>query len=128
MRKSKYGLIKKCPHCNSEFETKRRFLTYCSTPCKNPINRPGHMPWNKGVKFNAEQKEKLNMEGLKKGHGWMKNKNHPSYAKTINSISSRMRINNPNADGRLNNLRPKNPTTDLLKHIDPWLDKQHIER
>ena len=74
MRKIKYGLIKKCPQCNSEFETKRMFLTYCSTPCKNPINRPGHLPWNKGIKLTDEQRAKQNTEGLKKGRGWNKGK------------------------------------------------------
>ena len=108
MRKIKYGLIKKCPQCNSEFETKRMFLTYCSTPCKNPINRPGHLPWNKGIKLTDEQRAKQNTEGLKKGRGW--NKGKP------NEIARRRFLtNNPNKDGRLNNLRPKKLSNEPLK-------------
>lgn len=39
--------------------------------------------WNKGIKLTPEQKEKLDMSGLKKGQGYFKNKpeeSHPSWA------------------------------------------------
>jgi hypothetical protein len=106
--KNKYGLIKKCLHCNQDFETKPRYLEYCSTPCKNPINRPGNTAWNKGIKLTKEQKSKLNIEGLKKGHGW--NKGLPNERQ-----SQKWKENNPNANGKLNNLRPKKPCNDALK-------------
>lgn len=103
----KYGIIKYCLYCRSQFETKRRFVDYCSTPCKNPINRPGHITWNKGITLSDEQKSKQNIEGLKKGHGW--NKGKP------NEIARhRMLTCNPNKDGKVNNMRPKKtPDTEL---------------
>jgi hypothetical protein len=106
--KIKYGLFKKCLHCNMEFETRPRYLDYCSTPCKNPINRPGNTAWNKGIKLTEEQKAKQNIDGLKKGWGWNK-------GGTNEIARQRMLTNNPNKDGRLNNLRPKNPITEPLK-------------
>lgn len=99
--KNKYGIKKHCLHCGTEFITKPRLVDYCSQPCKNPNNRPGHTPWNKGKTLTEEQKAKQNREGLKKGWGW--NKGLP------NEIArKRFLENNPNKDGRVNNLRPKN--------------------
>lgn len=99
--KNKYGIKKHCLYCGSEFITKPRLVDYCSQACKNPNNRPGHTPWNKGIKLTEEQKAKQNQEGLKKGWGW--NKGLP------NEIArKRFLENNPNKDGRVNNLRPKN--------------------
>ncbi len=105
--KSKYGLSRCCSHCGNSFITKPRFLEYCSVPCKNPINRPGNAAWNKGKTLTEEQKAKQNREGLKKGWGW--NKGQP------NELSrKRFLENNPNKDGRLNNLRPKKEINDEL--------------
>ena len=105
--KNKYGLSKICSHCGTSFLTKPRFLEYCSTPCKNPTNRPGNKAWNKGLKLNAEQKARQNIEGLKKGWGW--NKGLP------NEIArQRFLENNPNKDGKLNNLRSKAEVNDEL--------------
>jgi hypothetical protein len=99
--KNKYGLIKNCLYCSSEFITKPRFNNYCSTACKNPINRPGHIPWNTGIKLTEEQKAKQNTEGLKKGWGyWKGKKNEKQRQKWL--------TDNPNKDGKVNNLRPKN--------------------
>ena len=98
--KNKYGKIKSCFFCGNEFETRPRFLDYCSQKCKNPLNRGEYDPWNKGKKLTEEQKAKQNREGLKKGWGW--NKGIPNQAQ-----SQRWRDNNPNKDGRMNNLRPK---------------------
>jgi hypothetical protein len=77
-------------------------LEYCSQACKNPQNRPGNVPWNKGMTMSDEFKQtKMNMSGLSKGHGW--NKGLP------NEIArKRFLENNPNKDGRVNNMRPKN--------------------
>jgi hypothetical protein len=97
----KYGVIKSCLFCNLEFETRPRFLDYCSQKCKNPLNRGEYDPWNKGKKLTEEQKLKQNREGLKKGWGW--NKGIPNEAQSI-----RWKENNPNKDGRVNNMRPKN--------------------
>ena len=104
--KSKYGIKKNCLYCGSEFVTKPRMLEYCSTPCKNPRNRPGHTAWNKGMTMTEKYKKtKMNMTGLSKGHGW--NKGLP------NEIArKRFLENNPNKDGRVNNMRPKNYVDD----------------
>lgn len=98
---SKYGKIKKCIHCENTFETRPRFLEYCSQKCKNPLNRGEYEPWNKGIKLTSEQKLKQNIDGLAKGRGW--NKGIPNLLQKI-----RWTANNPNKDGRLNNMRPKN--------------------
>jgi 5-methylcytosine-specific restriction endonuclease McrA len=107
--KSNYGIIKKCLYCDSEFTTRPRFNLYCSQPCKNPNNRPGHTPWNKGIKLTKEQKAKQNTSGLEKGRGW--NKGIPNELARQYMLGER----NPNWNGKTNNLRPKNPQTDLLK-------------
>lgn len=99
--KNKYGYTKNCLYCGSEFVTKPRLIDYCSQPCKNPINRSGHTAWNKGIKLTEEQKAKQNTAGLAKGRGW--NKGLANEAQREKWL-----LNNPNKDGRLNNLRPKN--------------------
>lgn len=101
--KNKYGFTKKCLYCGDDFVTRPRFNLYCSQPCKNPNNRPGHTPWNKGIKLTEEQKAKQNTSGLAKGWGW--NKGLPNERQRENWLA-----NNPNKDGRINNLRPKDPT------------------
>jgi hypothetical protein len=106
--KNKYGLIKNCLYCSGEFITKPRFNNYCSVKCKNPLNRGEYDPWNKGIKLTEEQKSKQNTDGLKKGWGWNK-------GGTNEVARQRMLTNNPNKDGRSNNLRPKNPCNDLFK-------------
>jgi hypothetical protein len=97
----KYGIVKACLFCGDEFESRPRFLDYCSQKCKNPLNRGEYGPWNKGLKLTEEQKAKQNREGLKKGWGW--NKGIPNETQSL-----RWRENNPNKDGRVNNMRPKN--------------------
>lgn len=104
--KKKYGLSVFCSYCGSSFLTRPRFLEYCSTPCKNPINRKGNVPWNKGKEMTLDQKSKLNLEGLKKGQGW--NKGLPNEKQREKWSGP----NNPNWEGRLNNLRPKNLVDD----------------
>lgn len=106
--KNKYGLVAACRHCKVEFLTKPRFLEYCSTKCKNPLNRGEYDPWNKGIKLTEEQKLKQNTSGLSKGHGWNKGKSNE--AQRI-----KWKENNPNKDGRLNNLRPRKIVTDKFK-------------
>ena len=106
--KNKYGLTKVCLFCESSFITKPRFLDYCSQKCKNPLNRGEYDPWNKGIKLTSEQKAKQNLNGLKKGWGWNK-------GRTNEIARQRFLTNNPNKDGKLNNLRPKNPITEPLK-------------
>lgn len=104
----KYGLEKSCEYCGNKFITKPRYVQYCSTLCKNPLNRGEYDPWNKGVKLTEEQKAKQNRTGLAKDHGW--NKGVPN-----DRQKERWLTNNPNKNGRLNNLRPKNPVTEPLK-------------
>ena len=99
--KNKYGLSKVCLFCESSFITKPRFLDYCSQKCKNPLNRGEYEPWNKGIKLTDEQKATQNTTGLKKGHGW--NKGIPNERQRELWLT-----NNPNKDGKLNNLRLKN--------------------
>ena len=99
--KNKYGLSKVCLFCESSFITKPRFLDYCSQKCKNPLNRGEYEPWNKGIKLTDEQKATQNTTGLKKGHGW--NKGIPNERRRELWLT-----NNPNKDGKLNNLRVKN--------------------
>lgn len=70
---SKYGIQKNCLYCGSLFVTVPRKVDYCSQPCKNPRNRPGHSAWNKGLKMTDEFKQtKMNLAGLAKGRGWNK--------------------------------------------------------
>jgi hypothetical protein len=101
----KYGIIKTCLFCSLKFETRPRFLDYCSQKCKNPLNRGEYTPWNKGKTLTEEQKSKQNREGLKKGWGWNK-----GIANEKQSI--RWKQDNPNKDGRVNNRRPKNYVDD----------------
>ena len=106
--KNKYGVKKICQYCSKEFETRPKFTNYCSQKCKNPLNRGEYDPWNKGIKLTEEQKAKQNRDGLAKGWGW--NKGLPNPRQKEKWLSD-----NPNKDGKLNNLRPKNPVTEPLK-------------
>lgn len=107
--KQKYGLTKECTHCKTEFVTKPRFLEYCSTPCKNPINRPGNIAWNKGVKHSQEYIEKnMNLSGLSEGHGYWKGKKNPEQSKKWSGEG------NPNWEGKVNNTRPKKEIDDAF--------------
>lgn len=99
---SKYGIRKLCKYCGTEFVTAPRFVEYCSVPCKNPSNRPGCTPWNKGITLTDEQKAKQDTTGLEKGWGWNKGK------KNKDQSSRWTGANNPNWNGKLNNRRPKN--------------------
>lgn len=103
--KGKYGILKNCQYCKTEFETRPRFLEFCSAKCKNPLNRGEYEPWNKGIKLTEEQKAKQNRDGLAKGWGW--NKGVPNKKQ-----KEKWTTNNPNKDGRINNKRPKNYVDD----------------
>jgi hypothetical protein len=106
---AKYGLVNTCEYCGDNFITKPQYVKYCSTPCKNPINRKGNLAWNKGLKMSEEYKQtKMNLNGLAKGWGW--NKGIPNERQREKWLAD-----NPNNDGKLNNLRPKNPITDPLR-------------
>ena len=111
--KNKYGIQKECKHCGTEFETRPRYVDYCSTPCKNPKNCPGNIPWNKGRKG---RQRNHNTEGLKKGWGWnkgipLKEHNPVVYEKMLGE-------NNPNWNGKVNRERYKDhvPNSDYIKY------------
>ena len=106
--KNKYDITKTCLFCSCKFITKPRFLEYCSQKCKNPLNRGEYAPWNKGIKLTDDQKAKQNISGLSKGWGW--NKGMPNERQRKKWLE-----NNPNKDGKANNLRPKNIITEPLK-------------
>ena len=96
---SKYGIKKTCFYCGSLFVTQPRMVEYCSQPCKNPRNRPGHVAWNKGLKMTEEQKAKLNTKGLEKGWGW--NKGLPNEIARQRMLGDQ----NPNRGGAVNQRR-----------------------
>jgi hypothetical protein len=114
-KRKKYGVTKECPYCKEEFITSYKKLNYCSKACSNPQNRAGDpnkvAPWNKGHKKSAEHLATMNTEGLKKGHGWQKKPEYKEAAKRAAKMhSERMKgSNNPNWEGKQNNLRPKAP-------------------
>lgn len=100
--KNKYGIQATCKHCSNTFTTRARFVDYCSTPCKNPINRPGHIPWNTGLEMTEEYKStKMNIEGLKKGHGWNKGIPNPEQKQKWTGSG------NPNFGGGVSNQRKR---------------------
>ena len=105
--KNKYGIVKNCKYCKNEFTTRLRLLEYCSQACKNPNNRIGNIPWNKGITLTEDQKAKQNRDGLTKGWGW--NKGIPNERQREKWLKD-----NPNKDGKVNNLRPKKPVNDPL--------------
>lgn len=80
-----------CKRCQKEFLVfpyRRNTAEYCSNSCSKKGQtawakgtkgilkanktsfKKGLIPWNKGVKYSKEQKKKLDISGLKKGHGW----------------------------------------------------------
>ena len=113
--KNKYGISKKCLYCGNQFETRPRFLDYCSQPCKNPLNRGEYDPWNKGIKLTEEQKAKQNTSGLVKGRGWNKGKSNEIARQRM------MGENNPNWSGGLEarKLRQKRQSHPKLSSSRP---------
>jgi hypothetical protein len=79
--KNKYGIQSTCRHCKQEFTTKPRYVLFCSQACKNPHTRPGHIPWNKGLK--------LNENSLKKFSKIIDKVNTKLYDSVMNFISKR---------------------------------------
>ena len=102
--KNKYGIVKNCKYCKNEFTTRPRLLEYCSQACKNPNNRIGNIPWNKGITLTEDQKAKQNRDGLTKGWGW--NKGIPNERQREKWLKD-----NPNKDGKVNNLSKINKNT-----------------
>lgn len=81
------------------------------------MNRPGHTPWNKGIKLTDEQKAKLNTSGLCKGWGWNKGLSNPEQRARWTGET------NPNWEGKLNNLRPKKELDDEFLAYKSECDK-----
>jgi very-short-patch-repair endonuclease len=120
--KNKYGLIKKCLFCNNEFETRPRFKDYCSQACKNPNNRPGHTPWNKGLQMSEEFKQtKMNLEGLAKGWGW--NKGIPNEVARQRMLGE----NNPNWGGGISRKRQKTGSLSHPGKTNGMWNKKHTD-
>lgn len=105
----KYGKEEVCNFCGSTFITRPRFLKFCSQSCKNPNNRPGNIPWNKGRKG---RQPNHNTSGLNKGHGWNKGIANPELSKRMTGE------NNPNWNGKVNRVRYKDhvPNSDYLEY------------
>jgi len=82
-------------------------VEYCSQPCKNPRNRPGHVAWNKGLKMTELKKAKLNTKGLEKGWGWNKGITNPEQSAKWSGPA------NPNWGGGVNARRKR---TGSLSH------------
>lgn len=106
-----------CLTCNKEFEIRPWFKKYCSSECKGKVN-VGMPAWNKGRKMSDEEKSKLNLSGLKLGHGW--NKGIPNQTQRI-----KWKENNPNKDGRVNIKRKENGTTTFIGQNNPMYGKNH---
>lgn len=95
-------------YCGEEFFTKPRMIDYCSQPCKNPRNRPGHSAWNKGLKMTEEFKAtKMNLSGLSKGWGWNRGIANPDQSAKWSGPA------NPNWGGGVNTRRKR---TGSLSH------------
>jgi hypothetical protein len=59
---------------------------------KNSESNKGRVPWNKGIKYSKDQKSKLKIDGLKKGHGWNKGLSATDEIKENMSIAQKKRI------------------------------------
>jgi hypothetical protein len=120
--KNKYGLIKKCLFCGNEFETRPRFKDYCSQACKNPNNRPGHTPWNKGLQMSEEFKQtKMNLEGLAKGWGW--NKGVPNEVARKRMLGE----NNPNWGSGISKKRQRTGSLSHPGKTNGMWNKKHTD-
>jgi len=117
----KYNIEKSCPYCNKTFITRPRYVTYCSSYCKNPNNRPGHTPWNKGIKLSEEQKAKQNTSGLKKGHGWNKGLPNPAARERMTGEK------NPNWNGGVNKQRQKDGSLSRPGELNGMYGRNHSE-
>ena len=118
----KYGLEKNCLYCGNLFVTRPRLVDYCSTPCKNPRNRPGHSAWNKGLKMTLEFKQtKMNLSGLTKGRGW--NKGLPNEVARQRMLSDQ----NPNKGGAVNAKRKLDGTLSFPGEKNGMWKKKHSE-
>lgn len=98
-----------CGFCNKEFEQKPRFKNFCSTACKNPINRPGHVPWNKGLTIDDPRVLKNVTSKNRKPPpcGWNKGNTTSAAKQAALKTAERMRIKNPNHNGVCNLKRSK---------------------
>ena len=93
-----------CEFCKNEFEPKPRFKRFCSTSCKNPINRKGNIPWNKGLtKEDPRVLKNITSENrVIKCAGWNKGNKSERAKKVAEQSSKRMKAHNPNHNGVCN--------------------------
>lgn len=117
----KYNIEKSCPYCNKTFITRPRYVTYCSPQCKNPNNRPGHIPWNKGIKLTDEQKSKLDTSGLEKGRGWNKGCSNPSARERMKGEQ------NPNWNGGVSKKRQQDGSLSRPGKLNGMYGRTHSE-
>lgn len=105
-----------CEFCGKEFEPKPRFKRFCSTPCKNPRNRPGHSTWNKGLTKEDPRvlRNITSPNRVMKCSGWNKGNVTKRAQEVAKAASERMQANNPNANGVCNKQRPK------YTRLDGW--------
>lgn len=98
-----------CKFCGNEFEERRWFRKYCSIACKNPNNRKGNVPWNKGLTKEDPRvlKSVTSPNRVPPPHGWNKGNKTEAAKKASAAASERMRKNNPNHNG-VANLKRKN--------------------
>lgn len=59
---------------------------------KNSESNKGRVPWNKDIKYSKDQKSKLKIDGLNKGHGWNKGLSATDETKENMSIAQKKRI------------------------------------
>lgn len=103
--------MRNCEFCGKEFEPRRWFRKYCSVACKNPSNRRGHIPWNKGLTKEDPRvlKNITSQNRIPPPAGWNTG-NKTKAAKIASAAASiRMRERNPNHNGICNLKRTNKP-------------------
>lgn len=72
-------------------------LHWSGVQMRRPGLRSGHRPWNKGVRYTAAQKTRMNTSGLQRGRAWNKGKTGIYSSETLR----RLRESHTGKSGRL---------------------------